>query len=136
MLVVSHVNLLHIHVSTYAKNDCWSDWWWLSEQRTDLSRDQNRHPPNSYFHWSKSQKSRKNDVLSSARFSVYITKTDVMAMTRLVLMSWLVIQLKSKVLNKFSLTKRILDLPKGIWEMKEFGGCLCWSRDNSIRPPA
>ena len=24
MLVVSHINLLHIHVSNYTKNDCWS----------------------------------------------------------------------------------------------------------------
>ena len=53
----------------------------------------NRHPPNSYFHWSKSQKSRKNDVLSAAPFLAYVTKINVMAkvMPRLALMSWLVI---------------------------------------------
>ena len=68
-------------------------WWWLSSWRTDSSRDQNRHPPNSYFHRSNSQKSRKNDFLSAARFLAYVTKINVMAkaMTWLALTSWLVI---------------------------------------------
>ena len=58
-------------------------------------------------------------VLSAAWFAAYVTKTDVMAMTRLTLTPWLVIQIKSKVLNKFSRskTKRTRDLPKVIWEM-------------------